>query len=142
MNSSKILNLHILINKKTIDLIMKIQNCNLLRLYYQTDIRRKKGEDYDCNFIGTYYNHKDYRINGFFELYHGDKPNIENFLPSLLKIAEDDQAIYEFLQNAADCGATDFFIFYDEDYFVAINNGVPFSQSDIFSILNIANTTK
>lgn len=75
-------------------------------------------------------------------MYHGDKPDIASYLPSILKIAEDGQAIYEFLQNAADCGSTHFYIFYNEKYFLAINNGSPFDVEGLQSILNIAQTTK
>ena len=35
-------------------------------------------------------------------MYHGDKDEVEKFLPSILDIAEDDQAVCEFLQNAVD----------------------------------------
>ena len=121
---------------------MKIKSINNLRWHYKTIVRGKKGLEYDSNFVGTYHRDGQKTINGFFELYHGDKPNISRFLPSVLKIAEDGQAIYEFLQNAVDCNATHFFIFYNEDYFLAINNGIPFSHKDVLSILNIANTTK
>ncbi len=121
---------------------MKIKSINNLRGHYKTIVRQKKGYEYDSNFVGTYHKDGTKTINGFFELFHGDKPNIARFLPSVLKIAEDGQAIYEFLQNAVDCNSTHFFIFYNEDYFIAINNGVPFSHKDVLSILNIANTTK
>ncbi len=121
---------------------MKIKNINNLRWHYKTIIRQKKGSEYDSNFVGTYHSYGTKTINGFFELFHGDKPNISRFLPSVLKIAEDGQAIYEFLQNAVDCNSTHFFIFYNQDYFIAINNGTPFSHKDVLSILNIANTTK
>lgn len=121
---------------------MKIKSINNLRWHYKTVIRGRKGYDTDSNFVGTYYNRNGKRINGFFELYHGDKPNIAQFLPSVLRIAEDSQAIYEFLQNAVDCNSTHFFIFYNENYFLAINNGNQFNHKDVLSILNIANTTK
>jgi hypothetical protein len=75
-------------------------------------------------------------------MYHGDKPDIAGYLPSILKIAEDGQAIYEFLQNAVDCNSTHFYIFYNEKYFLAINNGSPFDIEGLQSILNIAQTTK
>ncbi|MBQ8019472.1 MAG: ATP-binding protein, partial [Paludibacteraceae bacterium] len=79
---------------------------------------------------------------GFFNLFHGEKPNIDQYLPSLLDIAEDNQAIYEFLQNAVDCKATSFWAFYDDNYFLAINNGAKFDQEGLTSILNIAQSTK
>lgn len=75
-------------------------------------------------------------------MYHGHTPDIKGYLPSILKIAEDGQAIYEFIQNAVDCGSTHFYIFYNDKYFLAINNGSPFDIEGIQSILNIAQTTK
>lgn len=96
----------------------------------------------DYNFVGSFAKVGDETKHGFFKMYHGIKPDIASYLPSILKIAEDGQAIYEFLQNAVDCGSTHFYIFYNENYFLAINNGVPFDVDGLQSILNIAQTTK
>ena len=60
----------------------------------------------------------------------------------MLNIAEDNQAVYEFLQNAVDCGSTHFYAFYNNDYFLAVNNGSKFSKEGLKSILNIAQSTK
>lgn len=94
------------------------------------------------DFIGCSYDNNGQKINGFFNLFHGMKPDIEKYLPSLLDIAEDNQAIYEFLQNAVDCGATHFWAFYNDQYFLAVNNGEKFSIEGVSSILNIAQSTK
>ena len=94
------------------------------------------------DFIGCSYDNNGQKIKGFFNLFHGMKPNIEKYLPSLLDIAEDNQAIYEFLQNAVDCGATHFWAFYNDQYFLAVNNGEKFSIEGVSSILNIAQSTK
>ena len=59
-----------------------------------------------------------------------------------MKIAEDGQAIYEFIQNAVDCDSRHFWIFYNDDYFLAVNNGEPFERNDIASILNIGQSEK
>ncbi len=59
-----------------------------------------------------------------------------------MDIAEDNQAVYEFLQNAVDCKATHFYAFYNDDYFLAVNNGAKFSVEGLTSILNIAQSTK
>jgi hypothetical protein len=120
---------------------MKIKSIKNLRWHYKTVVRKRRDPNTNTDFVGVYHDEGDKRINGLFELFHGDK-KIGKFLPSLLKIAEDGQAIYEFLQNAVDCNATHFFIFYNEEYFLAVNNGVPFNHKDVLSILNIANTTK
>lgn len=94
------------------------------------------------DFIGCSHDNNGQKIKGFFNLFHGMKPDIEKYLPSLLDIAEDNQAIYEFLQNAVDCGATHFWAFYNDEYFLAVNNGEKFTIEGVSSILNIAQSTK
>ena len=124
---------------------MKIKSAKFFRFWYKTEVKEIEGNDptHNENFVGTYYKENGKKsIKGFFEMYHGDKPDIASYLPSILKIAEDGQAIYEFLQNAVDCGSTHFYIFYNESYFLAINNGSPFDIEGLQSILNIAQTTK
>ena len=56
--------------------------------------------------------------------------------------AQDEQAIYEFLQNAADCQSTECAVIYDEDYFMVLNNGAPFSEKDLKALLNSFQGTK
>lgn len=124
---------------------MKIKSAKSFRNWYKTQIKEIENDNptHNENFIGTYHKEDGKKtIKGFFEMYHGDKPDIASYLPSILKIAEDGQAIYEFLQNAADSGSTHFYIFYNEKYFLAINNGSPFTIDGLKSILNIAQTTK
>lgn len=96
----------------------------------------------DENFMGCSHDTIYGKKKGFFNLFHGKKDDIERYLPSLLDIAEDNQAIYEFLQNAVDCGATHFWAFYNDKYFLAINNGAKFTLDGLSSILNIAQSTK
>lgn len=124
---------------------MKIKSAKSFRFWYKTKIKEIEKNDptHNENFVGTYHKENGKKtIKGFFEMYHGDKPDIASYLPSILKIAEDGQAIYEFLQNAVDCGSTHFYIFYNEKYFLAINNGSSFDTEGLQSILNIAQTTK
>lgn len=123
---------------------MKINSAKSFRFWYKTKIKEidKNSPNHNENFVGTYHNENGKKIKGFFEMYHGDKPDIASYLPSILKIAEDGQAIYEFLQNAVDCNSTHFYIFYNEKYFLAINNGSPFDIQGLQSVLNIAQTTK
>jgi hypothetical protein len=124
---------------------MKIKSAKSFRTWYKNEIKEIDQNDqiHNENFVGTYHKENGKKtIKGFFEMYHGDKPDIASYLPSILKIAEDGQAIYEFLQNAVDCGSTHFYIFYNESYFLAINNGSPFDIEGLQSILNIAQTTK
>lgn len=108
---------------------------------------REEKENYsdhrDINFIGSYHPNKEkWEKKGFFNLYHGIKETEKNTIESLVKIAEDNQAIYEFLQNAIDANSSNFMVFYDNDYFAVINNGEKFSEDGIESILNIAQSTK
>ncbi len=115
---------------------------NSAKIYRQWVKEKEIRPDVDENFIGCSYNTGDSVIKGFFNMFHGMKPDIEKYLPSLLDIAEDNQAIYEFLQNAVDCNATKFWAFYNDRYFLAINNGSKFDLEGIDSILNIAQSTK
>jgi hypothetical protein len=124
---------------------MKIKSAKSFRYWYKTKVKEIERNDptHNENFVGTYHKENGKKtVKGFFEMYHGDKPDIASYLPSILKIAEDGQAIYEFLQNAVDCGSTHFYIFYNDKYFLAINNGSPFDVEGLQSILNIAQTTK
>ncbi len=120
---------------------MKIKSIENFREHYKTQVRKRNDRNTDTKFVGVYHDEGNKRTNGYFELTHGDK-QIHKFLPSILKIAEDGQAIYEFIQNAVDCDSSQFFIFYNEKYFLAVNNGKPFKHKDVLSILNIADTTK
>jgi hypothetical protein len=123
---------------------MKIKSAKSFRFWYKTKVKdiEKDNPKFNENFLGTYHTENGKQVKGFFEMYRGHVPNIPSFLPSMLKIAEDGQAIYEFLQNAVDCNSTHFYIFYNEKYFLAINNGDPFEQEGIISILNLAQSTK
>lgn len=110
---------------------------------YRIQIKNDKYRpDVDEDFMGYSHGSKENHKYGFFNLFHGIKDNIEKYLPSILDIAEDNQAVYEFLQNAVDCKATHFYAFYNDDYFLAVNNGAKFSVEGLTSILNIAQSTK
>jgi len=79
---------------------------------------------------------------GFFNVFHAASPNISDRLSTVLDMAQDSQAIYEFVQNAVDCDSTAYFMFYENNNFVAINNGKPFNLAWIRAILNFAQSTK
>lgn len=114
---------------------MKIKSAKSFRQWYKnlTPARKQAAKFWDENFIGT--QHNDH--SGFFAMYHGDKTEVYDFLRKEVEMAEDGQAIYEFVQNAADSDSTKFYMFYDENYLVVINNGSVFSKEGIKSILNI-----
>lgn len=121
---------------------MNIKSTSSLRYWIKTQKARDFDKNTDPDFIGSYYQNKSMFRKGFFTVLHGLKEDIPGYLPSILKIAEDGQAIYEFIQNAVDCDSTHFWIYYDEENFIAINNGHPFKQNEIASILNIAQSDK
>ena len=123
---------------------MYIKSAKYFREKYMTDVRYvKPGSGCNPDYMGNIYKSQDGTvIKGFFDLYHGDKGNIEGFLSGNLKIAEDGQAIYEFMQNAADCNSTAFYMFYNDDYFLAVNNGTAFTAAGMRSILNVGQSEK
>ena len=123
---------------------MRIKSARYFREKYMTDIRHiQPNSGYNPDFIGCVYQDPSGGfVKGFFDMYHGDKQDIGGFLSGNLKIAEDGQAIYEFMQNAADCGSTSFYMFYNDDYFLAVNNGKPFTQEGLRSLLNVGQSDK
>lgn len=102
--------------------------------------------DRDENFIGYSNTGKSSddpnEVRGFFNVFHAASPNIGDRLSTVLDMAQDSQAIYEFVQNAVDCDSTAFFMFYEDNHFIAINNGKPFDLAGIRAILNFAQSTK
>lgn len=134
---------------------MDIKNIRQYRTYYKEIIRSSQLGNNE-HYIGTVRkNGKGEREFGWFDLYHGDKEGygnaeegIRNFLESFLDMAKDGQAIYEFLQNAVDAGASHFTMAWDKDpvddnYYVLIaNNGEMFNFDSVRSILNVGSSTK
>lgn len=123
---------------------MKIKSARYFRERYMIDVRHVlSNTGYDPSFIGCSHRLPDGNYTkGFFDLFHGDKQKVGEFLSNFLKIAEDGQAIYEFLQNAADCHSSLFYLFYNEKYFLAVNNGDVFNKEGLRSLLNVAQSTK
>src|ERR1700743_3809072 len=104
-------------------------------------------EQKDENFIGFSHPYntdslEETKARGFFNVYHNQSEDIDAKLSTLLDMAQDSQAIYEFVQNAVDCNSTSFWMFYDEEHFIAINNGEPFDQRSVRTILNFAQSKK
>jgi hypothetical protein len=79
---------------------MKIKSAISFRKWYKnlTPARKHASQFWDENFIGAQHND----LSGFFTMYHGDKVQVYDFLRKEVEMAEDGQAIYEFVQNAAD----------------------------------------
>jgi len=114
---------------------MKIKSAKSFRQWYKNLIpgRKHAPQYYDENFMGV--QHKN--LSGFLSMYHGDKEDIYGFLRKEVEMAEDGQAIYEFVQNAADSNSTQFYMLYDKSHLIVINNGNEFSKDGVKSILNI-----
>lgn len=114
---------------------MKIKDISKFRNYW----KEKEGfNGFDENFIGTSHN----GVNGFYRIVNGTVHDIKADLTPKLQNAQDEQAIYEFLQNAADSNSSNCAVIYDEDYFMIINNGQPFTVKDVEAILNSFQGTK
>ena len=83
------------------------------------------------------------KTKGFSYLVYGARGNIGGFLRSAsLNVAADQQAIYELIQNADDCEADLFSVFYNREYLLCINNGTPFSKRNMSAILNVGDSDK
>jgi hypothetical protein len=96
-------------------------------------------EHWDENFIGS---NAQNGKSGFYKMVNGIVDNIKADLTPKLQNAQDEQAMYEFLQNAADSQSTECAIIYDEQYFMVLNNGKPFSEKDLKALLNSFQGTK
>lgn len=112
---------------------------------FRTSIKNKKKDTRNNKYVNEHfvgaYDNKDNK--GFFGMYHGIKEEPAKYLASTaVKVAADEQAIYEFIQNAVDCKSTHFYMFYNEKYFLAINNGKPFTGSDVEALLNFGQSNK
>ncbi|WP_332454407.1 AAA domain-containing protein [Chryseobacterium aquaticum] len=140
---------------------MKIKDIRQFRTFFKTNIRRTKDTNRDEHFVGTehYTNDDEEPTFGFFDLYHGQKSKgvvdgIKGFLKGFLDMAQDAQAVYEFLQNAVDANSSHFVMIWGEDetelneegkpseYLLVINNGWQFDFAAIQSILNVGVSTK
>ncbi len=99
----------------------------------------------EADFIG--YSHpkesdgEDVQHRGFFNVYHQES-KIDNKLSTVLGMAQDSQAVFEFVQNAVDCNSTAFYMYYRDGYLLAINNGESFKFENIHAILGLAQSTK
>ena len=95
---------------------MDIKSTSYYRYRYMIDdLHCDENDSHNLSFIGCQYQKENGKYDkGFFNLVHGDKSDIRNYIAQHLKNAEDGQAIYEFLQNAEDAKATSFMAFYND----------------------------
>lgn len=121
---------------------MIIKDIRYFRKFYKEIILQVDDPKRNENFIGHSFESNGKIKYGFFELFHGDKKDINKFITPFLKMAQDWQAIYELLQNAYDSNSRNFALFFNEEYLLAFNNGKQFSVEGIRSILNIGQSTK
>lgn len=116
---------------------MQIKNIQQFR----SNWRNAQGYDmpnWDENFIGSGHGENS----GFYKMVNGIVENIKADLTPKLQNAQDEQAIYEFLQNAADSQSTECAVIYDETFFMVLNNGRAFSEKDLKALLNSFQGTK
>lgn len=116
---------------------MQIKNIQQFR----TNWRNAQGYDmpnWDENFIGSGHGENS----GFYKMVNGIVENIKADLTPKLQNAQDEQAIYEFLQNAADSQSTECAVIYDDTFFMVLNNGRAFSEKDLKALLNSFQGTK
>lgn len=108
---------------------------------FRTSWRNVQGYDmpnWDENFIGSAHGENS----GFYKMVNGIVENIKADLTPKLQNAQDEQAIYEFLQNAADSKSTECAVIYDENCFMVLNNGRAFTEKDMKALLNSFQGTK
>lgn len=116
---------------------MQIKNIRQFRSNWRNE-QGYKMSNWDENFIGANHGEKS----GFYKMVNGIVENIKADLTPKLQNAQDEQAIYEFLQNAADSRSTECAVIYDEQYFMVLNNGAPFTEKDLKALLNSFQGTK
>ena len=128
---------------------MHVKDIRQFRNFYKSSVKNTEDQNRNPHFAGRSRKlaggEEEY---GFFEMYHGQKQKMENLLKTILEMARDSQALYEFMQNAVDAESSDFIMFSQqaEDtgqwYLVVLNNGKPFDLKGVLSILDIGASTK
>lgn len=114
------------------------------------DRKGNSGPGWDPSYLGSQITKDGKTYQGFYQHVNGSLGDEEGGVEQAIRAdmtpklqnAQDDQAIYEILQNAADCEASACAIFYDDDMLVALNNGASFTTRDIEGILNSFQGTK
>ena len=124
--------------------MLYIKDLSFFRQYYKSQEALNFDRSIDTSFINTFHPEKPTnKTKGFSYLVYGARGNIGGFLRSAsLNVAADQQAIYELIQNADDCEADLFSVFYNRKYLLCINNGTPFSKRNMSSILNVGDSDK
>jgi hypothetical protein len=101
---------------------------------------------WDRDFIGSRAEVEGRPVDGFFKFWQSStapgREAVAGKLRGVLEMAQNDQAIYEITQNAADCGATDLRLWYNDAQFLAFNDGEAFTPRDVKSILDTFGSEK
>lgn len=115
------------------------RNAFHFRNFFARTVARDRDRDLDLNFIAPLHPDKNRFEKGFAKLIYANRDDVGKFLTSTaLKVAVDDQAIYELIQNADDCKSSFFSVNFNEKYLLCINNGNAFTDQDMSAIINIA----
>lgn len=124
---------------------MEVKDIRILREFYKSNIKDTTDKNRRPHFAGREMIVDGEAICGFFEMFNG-QGDIENKLTTILGMAGDSQAIYEFMQNAVDANGKYFLLsLYRHDgkpYLVVLNDGSYFRLRDLISILAIGDSTK
>jgi hypothetical protein len=122
--------------------MLKVKDIRKFRKFL---VEYKKLPGRESDFIGYSFppgsDGDDAKNRGFFNVYH-QETNIDNKLSTVLDMAQDSQAIFEFVQNAVDCNSSAFHMYYKNGYLLAVNNGDSFKFKNVHSILGLAQSTK
>ena len=119
---------------------MMIKDIHAFRAHLQQELNHTS-TGWDADFMGSRKTLANgIRAFGFFNFFQGGtdegRKAIEGKLRGVLEMAQNDQAIYEITQNAADCKSTELVLWYTDEYLLAYNNGEQFSTADVRSILD------
>ncbi|MBX2980489.1 MAG: AAA family ATPase [Flavobacteriales bacterium] len=123
---------------------MRIKNIAAYRRQLQAEFNVHP--DWEADFMGGRTEVEGRPVDGFFKFWQSStapgREAIAGKLRGVLEMAQNDQAIYEITQNAADCGATDLRLWYDDKQFLALNDGDAFDVRDVKSILDTFGSEK
>jgi hypothetical protein len=123
--------------------MLSTRNISNFRKWYKEHEARNDDPTVDTDFVNIFHPVQTRREKGFSNLVYGARKDIGGFLrSSSLNVAADQQAIYELIQNADDSNSSFFSVSYNETYLLCINNGRPFTNSNLSSIINIGDSDK
>ena len=128
--------------------MMEVKSTHILREFYKTNIDQNTSSNRNPHFAGSTRIVNETDEFGLFAMFHGSNKEMKNLLKTILEMALDSQALYEFMQNAVDAKSSNFLMFHhyssviDQDYLIVLNNGEPFDLAGVLSILDIGASTK